>query len=77
MPKKPWNRWTRESQKRCNRCGQWYSYREGFRGKCYDCSLESDISRTWSRQAHKGVAYDNAYNELHRTGWFYPEEGSK
>jgi len=69
--------WRDKHQRRCSRCSQWYNYKDGFKGRCYDCSLDGDTSRTWNQQAYKAVAYDNAYEELNRTGWFYPEEGSK
>jgi len=69
--------WREKHQRRCFKCGQWYNYKDGFRGRCYDCSLDDDIGRAWNQQAHKGIAYDKAYEELTRTGWFYPEEGSK
>ena len=71
MHNKQWKRWTRESKRRCQQCGQWYSDKEGYRGRCYDCSLDFDVR--YQDRSYK-PEYNNGFellNTLGNTGWFY------
>ena len=71
----------------CRGCGIRYAPEDGYRGKCYECSLDADEDANdenynkkqgiynfeYTEKNAKDILYKKAHERLRNTGWFYAD----